>query len=70
MHDAAHSLKHRYITEDLMYGLVPTSYLAEVAGLKTPVFNSIISVAGVAKEVDYWSEGVSLEKLSLNDMGS
>jgi len=68
VYDAPPSLKHRYLTEDVIYGLVPMSYLAKVAGLKTPTLDSIITLASIANEVDYWSEGVTLEKLGLQGM--
>ena len=51
-----------------MYGLVPMSYLAKTAALKTPTFDSIITLASIASETDYWSEGITLQKLGLNNM--
>ena len=65
--DAPPSLNHRYLTEDVIYGLVPMSSLAKVAGINTPTFDSIITLAGVANSVDYWSEGITLDKLGLEN---
>ncbi|MGP8068582.1 MAG: NAD/NADP octopine/nopaline dehydrogenase family protein [Candidatus Bathyarchaeia archaeon] len=66
--DAPPSLNHRYLTEDIIYGLVPMSSLAKVAGIKTPTFDSIITLAGIANHVDYWAEGITLDKLGLQSM--
>lgn len=66
--DAPPSLNHRYLTEDVIYGLVPMSSLAKVAGIRTPTFDSIITLAGIANHVDYWTEGITLDKLGLQSM--
>ena len=66
--DAPPSLNHRYLTEDVIYGLVPMSSLAKVAGIRTPTFDSIITLASIANHVDYWTEGITLNKLGLEDM--
>jgi len=66
--DAPPNLKHRYLTEDVMYGLVPMSYLGRATGVESPTFDSIIHLANISNETDYWSEGATLEKLGLNNM--
>ena len=68
VYDAPPSLNHRYLTEDVIYGLVPMSSLAKVAGIKTPTIDSIITLASIANQVDYWSEGITLNKLGLQGM--
>jgi opine dehydrogenase len=68
VYDAPPSLTHRYLTEDIIYGLVPMSSLAKVAGIKTPTFDSIVTLAGVANQVDYWTEGITLDKLGIHAM--
>jgi opine dehydrogenase len=65
VYDAPPNLKHRYLTEDVIYGLVPMTEIAKVAKVETPTFNSIITLAGIANEVDYWREGMTLDKLDL-----
>jgi len=65
VYDAPPNLKHRYLTEDVIYGLVPMAEIAKVAGVETPTFNSIITLASIANEVDYWREGMTLDKLDL-----
>jgi opine dehydrogenase len=66
IYDAPPSLKHRYLVEDVMYGLVPMYRLAKVAGVETPIIESIIRFACVANEVNYWETGVNLEQLRLD----
>jgi len=65
VYDAPPNLKHRYLTEDVIYGLVPMCSIANVAGIQTPTFNSIINLASTSNEVNYWKEGMTLEKLGL-----
>lgn len=65
VYDAPPDLKHRYLTEDVIYGLVPMAEIAKVAKIETPTFHSIITLASIANEVDYWREGMTLDKLDL-----
>jgi opine dehydrogenase len=69
VYDAPPNLKHRYLTEDVIYGLVPMAEIAKVGNVATPTFNSVITLASIANEVDYWHEGMTLDKLGLGGMG-
>ena len=60
----------RYVSEDVGYGLVPMSLLAKVVGVATPVADSFITLCGEINGVDYWKEGLTLEKLGLVSVGS
>lgn len=66
VYDAPPNLKHRYLVEDVIYGLVPMYHLARVAKVETPIIESVIRFASVANETDYWKTGVSLEQLRLD----
>jgi opine dehydrogenase len=68
VNDAPPNLKHRYLTEDVVYGLVPMASIARVAGIKTPIFDAIVNLASAMNEVDYWTEGMSIDKLGLTGM--
>jgi opine dehydrogenase len=68
VNDAPPNLKHRYLTEDVIYGLVPMASIARVAGIKTPTIDAIVNLAGVVNEEDYWVEGMTLDKLGLSGM--
>lgn len=63
--DAPPNLKHRYLTEDVIYGLVPMFYLAKSAGVETPTMESIVRFACIVNETNYWETGMTLEKLGL-----
>ncbi len=59
------SLHHRYITEEVPYGLVPIEAIARIAGIETPGTASIIQLANMANDVDYRRTGRSLESMGL-----
>lgn len=44
---------HRYVTEEVPFGLVPMSELARLAGLATPNADAIIELASTINQVDY-----------------
>lgn len=58
-------LKHRYLDEDVGYGLVPMAELARLFGIETPVIDALITLAGTLNQVDYRREGLTLEKMGL-----
>jgi opine dehydrogenase len=62
------SLDHRYLHEDVGWGLVPWTALARVAGVPTPTMDALIHLAGVVNEVDYRSVGLTLDRMGLADM--
>ncbi len=59
------SLDHRYIHEDVGYGLVPISALGRLAGVATPTIDALIKLAGLAVGIDYMRDGLTLERLGL-----
>jgi opine dehydrogenase len=59
------SLDHRYIHEDVGYGLVPISALGRLAGVATPTIDALIKLAGLAVGIDYMGDGLTLERLGL-----
>jgi opine dehydrogenase len=59
------SLDHRYVHEDVGYGLVPWAGLATLAGVPTPTMDSLIQLASVMNRIDYASQGRTLDKLGL-----
>lgn len=59
------ALDHRYIREDVGYGLVPMSEIGKLAGVKTPVMDALITLASTALGVDFRTEGLSLKKMGL-----
>ena len=61
------SLDHRYIHEDVGYGLVPMAELGRLAGVATPTIDALIRLAGLALGIDYRTDGLTLERLGLAD---
>jgi opine dehydrogenase len=60
------SLRHRYISEDIPYGLVPLAYLGNLLNVPTPVSDAIIELSSITNNVNYWKAGLTLEKLKLD----
>jgi opine dehydrogenase len=59
------SLDHRYVHEDVGYGLVPIAALGRLAGVATPTIDALIHLAGLAVGIDYSRDGLTLERLGL-----
>jgi opine dehydrogenase len=59
------SLDHRYMHEDIGYGLVPMAELGRLAGVATPTMDALVRLAGVALGIDYGRDGLTLERLGL-----
>ncbi len=59
------TLRDRYITEDVPYGLVPMSQLGEKLGVATPLMSALIEIASVLNQEDYRKTGRTLESLGL-----
>ena len=64
------SLKHRYVTEDIPYGLVTIATIARRIGIPTPRLDAIINIACMANSEDYWTTGRTAEKLGLGGMNA
>ncbi len=58
-------LAHRYLDEDVPYGLVPLAHLGRLAGVPTPTMDALVAVASAVKGVEYMREGRTLEGLGL-----
>jgi opine dehydrogenase len=59
------SINHRYVHEDVGYGLVPLAALGRLAGVATPTIDALIQLAGLAVGIDYTRDGLTLERLGL-----
>jgi opine dehydrogenase len=59
------SLNHRYLNEDVSYGLVPMAEIGRFLGVSTPVMNALITLASAANRTDYHSQGLTLQKMGL-----
>ncbi|MGZ9143659.1 MAG: NAD/NADP octopine/nopaline dehydrogenase family protein, partial [Candidatus Binatia bacterium] len=59
------SLDHRYIREDVGYGLVPMAEVGKLLGVRTPVMDALITLASTALGVDFRRDGLTLDKMGL-----
>lgn len=59
------SLDHRYLHEDVGWGLVPWSELGRSLGVPTPVMDALITLGSTLNGRDYRAEGLTLERLGL-----
>ncbi|MFC1950161.1 NAD/NADP octopine/nopaline dehydrogenase family protein [Chloroflexota bacterium] len=62
------SLKDRYITEDVPYGLLPMEGLAEKLGVDVPFISALITVGSVVCRQDFRKTGRTMGKLGIADM--
>jgi opine dehydrogenase len=60
-----HSMKERFITEDVPYGLVTIAALADMVGVETPITDAVIHLANTINETDYEATGRKPEHLGL-----
>jgi len=59
------SLNHRYLTEDVPMSLVPIADLGRRYGVSVRGIDSIICLASIAHQTDYWRRGRTLQKLGI-----
>lgn len=59
------SLKHRFIVEDTVSGLVPLASVGHMLGVETPVMDAFILIASIVCGRDFKKEGRTAEKLGL-----
>ena len=62
------SLDHRYIHEDVGFGLVPYAAFGQLAGLPTPTIDAMVLLTSVATGIDYNEHGLTLAKMGLEGM--
>ena len=62
------SLKHRYLDEDLPYGLVPLVRLGDIYGVDTPYLDALIRVLGMYLGRDYLKEGPAVENFNFKEL--
>jgi opine dehydrogenase len=62
------SVDHRYITEDLPYGLVPIAQLGRRAGVETHLIESLVTLGSAVCGRDFWKEARGLDRLGLSDL--
>jgi opine dehydrogenase len=59
------TLNHRFLLEDVPFGLVPIESLALSAGIATPAINSLINLSSELLDADFRTAGRDLTRLGL-----
>lgn len=59
------TMRHRYLTEDIPMSLIPMASLGELFGFRVRAMRSLIRLAIIAHNTDYWSIGRTVERLGL-----
>jgi opine dehydrogenase len=62
------TLDHRYLHEDVGWGLVPWLELARAAASPAPIMAALTAVAGALNGVDYFGTGLNLERMGLTGL--
>jgi len=65
---APNSPKHRYITEDAPYLLVPCYHFANLLNIEVPLISSCLHIINIYNETNYFNEGRTLEKMGIDNM--
>lgn len=58
-------LRHRFIVEDTLCGIVPLASIGNLLGVETPIMNAFIDIACVVCGRDFRAEGRTAENLGL-----
>ena len=64
------SLDHRYVHEDVGYGLVPFAAFGDLAGVETPTIDAIIHLCSQLMDIPYAETGLTLAKMGLGDVSA
>ncbi len=62
------TLNHRYITEDVPMSLVSIAALGQRYGVRVRGMDSIIRLACIVHQTDYWRRGRTLDKLGIEQL--
>lgn len=62
------SLNHRYVVEDVGYGLVPIASISRVLNLDVPTMEAMITLASVLLQTDIRTTGRTAQKMGLKGM--
>jgi opine dehydrogenase len=63
------TLQHRFLLEDVPYGMVPMESLGRVTGVPTPVTSAIVTLASELTQIDFRSQARDLKYLGLEGIG-
>jgi opine dehydrogenase len=64
------SLDHRYMHEDVGYGLVPFAAFGDLAGVDTPTIDGLVHVSSSMMGLDFARDGLTLERMGLEGIAA
>ena len=64
------SMQDRYVTEDVPMGVTLTASLGRLLGVPTPTYDSIIHIASLVNETEYYRTGRNLANLKLGGLSA
>jgi opine dehydrogenase len=59
------TVHHRYVTEDIPFGMVPWSSMGRMWGVPTPTCDALIQIASVIEGVNYFEGGVTVKDMGI-----
>jgi len=62
------TIESRQLLEDIPTGIVPMLNLGEIAGLEMPLFKSVVTICSCLLNIDFYSEGRTLDKFGINNV--
>jgi opine dehydrogenase len=65
---APRTLKMRYIEEDVPFSLVPISSVGKLFQVNTPAIDSLIQLASILNNKNYWAEGRTTSRLGISNL--
>ncbi len=65
---APNRMNHRYIFEDVPCSLVPIALIGRQYGVDTPTINTMVHLANIVQNTDYWHKGRTTEKLGIKGL--
>lgn len=65
---APKTMRHRFLTEDVPFSLVPTMAFGELANVPTPVMNATFALCDLVMEGDQKAMGQNMENMGLTGM--
>jgi hypothetical protein len=63
-------MQDRYVTEDVPMGVTLTASLGRLLGVPTPTYDSIIHIASLVNETEYYKTGRNLANLKLGGLSA
>jgi len=64
------TLDHRYLHEDVGWGLVQWISLARMARVPTPTMEALTTLAGILNGLDYYAKGLTIDRMGMADIAA